>query len=125
MTMVVRALVGIAGVLALLVALGFWFRPDQLAGEFGVSVQSALGYSTLRADFGALFGATGILALAAAVRNSARLVTAPLLLIGIGLCGRLLSIALSGYEPSMMQPMIVEVVLITLFATGRKVLGQN
>lgn len=72
----------------------------------------------------ALFGATGVLALAAAVHSKARLVTAPLLLIGIGFCGRLLSIALSGYEASMLQPMIVEVVLITLFATGRKVLGH-
>lgn len=125
MTLVVRALVGIAGLLALLVALGFWFRPDQLAAEFGVSVQSALGYSTLRADFGALFAATGLLSIAAAVKNSARLLMAPLLLIGIGFCGRLLSIALSGYEASMLQPMIVEVVLITLFATGRKTLAQN
>lgn len=125
MNLVVRALVGVAGVLALLVALGFWFRPDQLAGEFGVGVQGALGYSTLRADFGALFGATGILALVAAVKNSARLLTAPLLLIGIGFCGRVLSIALSGYEASMLQPMIVEAVLITLFAMGRKTLAQN
>lgn len=125
MNLVVRALVGVAGVLALLVALGFWFRPDQLAGEFGVGVQGALGYSTLRADFGALFGATGILALVAAVKNSARLLTAPLLVIGIGLCGRVLSIALSGYEASMLQPMIVEAVLITLFAMGRKTLAQN
>jgi len=125
MNLVVRALVGVAGVLALLVALGFWFRPDQLAGEFGVGVQGALGYSTLRADFGALFGATGILALVAAVKNSARLLTAPLLVIGIGLCGRVLSIALSGYEASMLQPMVVEAVLITLFAMGRKTLAQN
>lgn len=125
MNLVVRALVGVAGVLALLVALGFWFRPDQLAGEFGVGVQGALGYSTLRADFGALFGATGILALVAAVKNSARLLTAPLLLIGIGFCGRVLSIALSGYEASMLQPMVVEAVLITLFAMGRKTLAQN
>lgn len=125
MNLVVRALVGVAGVLALLVALGFWFRPDQLASEFGVGVQGALGYSTLRADFGALFGATGILALVAAVKNSARLLTAPLLLIGIGFCGRVLSIALSGYEASMLQPMIVEAVLITLFAMGRKTLAQN
>lgn len=125
MNLVVRALVGVAGVLALLVALGFWFRPDQLAVEFGVGVQGALGYSTLRADFGALFGATGILALVAAVKNSARLLTAPLLLIGIGFCGRVLSIALSGYEASMLQPMIVEAVLITLFVMGRKTLAQN
>lgn len=125
MNFVVRALVGVAGVLALLVGLGFWLRPDSLAAEFGIGVQGALGYSALRADFGALFAATGILSIAAAAKNSARLLTAPLLLIGIGFCGRLVSIALSGYEASMLQPMIVEVVLITLFATGRKALAPR
>ncbi len=72
-----------------------------------------------------MFGGVGAFALAVAVRNSERLLTAPLLLIAIGFCGRLLSIALSGYEAIMLQPMVVEVVLITLFATGRKVLAQN
>ena len=101
MGLIVRLLAGIAGALALIVALGF---------------------STLRADFGALFAGAGGFAIAAAVRNNARLLTAPLLLIGIGLAGRLLTIALSGYDASMLQPMAAEVVLIAIFATGRKLL---
>ncbi len=125
MKLVIRALVGIAGLLAVLVALGFWFNPDMLAAEFGITAQSALGYSTLRSDFGALFGGVGAFAIAAAVRNSARLLSAPLLLIGIGLCGRVLSIALSGYEASMLQPLVTEVVLIALFALGRRTLPQQ
>lgn len=109
----------------MLAALGFWFSPDMLADKFGITPQGALGYSTLRADFGALFGGVGAFAIAAAVRNSARLLSAPLLLIGIGFCGRPLSVALTGYEAIMLQPMVVEVVLITLFAAGRKVLAQR
>jgi len=122
MAIVIRALVGIAGVLAMVVALGFWFTPDVLAEKFGVAPQGGLGYSTLRADFGALFVGVGAFAIAAAVRNNARLLTAPLLLIGIGFAGRVLTVALSGYEPSMLQPMVTEIVLITLFAAGRKLL---
>ena len=124
MILVLRVLLGIAGVLALVIALGFWFDTDTFAARFGLAAREALGYSSLRADLGALFGATGILALAAAVRNNARLLTAPLLLIGIGFCGRLLTIALSGYEATMLQPMIVEVVLISLFAAGRNLLAK-
>lgn len=122
MNLVIRALLGVAGLLAVLVAVGFWFDPDTLAGRFGISAQGALGYSTLRADFGALFGGVGLFTIASAVRNSARLLSAPLLLIGVGLCGRLLTIALTGYDATMLQPVIVEIVLITLFATGRKFL---
>lgn len=122
MNFVVRALLVIAGLFGLVVAAGFLINPDMMAAKFGIAAQEALGYSTLRADFGALFGAVGVLSLGAAIRNSARLLTAPLLLIAIGFGGRLLTIALAGYDPSMLQPMITEIVLIALFATGRRLL---
>lgn len=125
MILVLRALLGIAGLLGLVVALGFWFRTDTLAAEFGIAARDALGYSSLRADLGALFGAVGVLSLAAAVRNNARLLTAPLLLIGIGFAGRVLTIVLSGFEATMLQPMAVEVVLISLFAAGRNLLPKS
>ncbi len=125
MNLVLRALLGVAGLLAVVVALGFWFNPDTLAGRFGISAQGLLGYSTLRADFGALFGGAGLFAIAAAVRNSARLVSAPLLLITIGFSGRLLTIALAGYDATMLPPMVVEIVLIALFVSGRKFLPQH
>ncbi|MEQ1489150.1 MAG: hypothetical protein ABL932_01235 [Terricaulis sp.] len=125
MGLIIRLLVGLAGLLALVLALGFWINPDMLAMKFGIAPQGPLGFSTLRADFGALFAGTGALAIAAALRNNARLITAPLLLIGFGFSGRLLTIALSGYDASMLQPMIVEIVLIAIFAAGRKVLPAN
>lgn len=125
MGLIIRLLVGLAGLLALVLALGFWINPDMLAMKFGIAPQGPLGFSTLRADFGALFAGAGALAIAAALRNNARLITAPLLLIGFGFSGRLLTIALSGYDASMLQPMIVEIVLIAIFAAGRKVLPAN
>lgn len=125
MSLIIRLLVGVAGLLAVVIALGFWINPDMLAVQFGIAPQGPLGFSTLRADFGALFAGTGVLAIAAAVRTNARLLTAPLLLIGVGFAGRLLTIALSGYDASMLQPMAVEVVLITLFAAGRRMLPAS
>ena len=118
----VRLLVGVAGLLGLVLALGFWINPEMLAAEFGIAPQGPLGFSTLRADFGALFGAVGALSLAAAVRNNARWLTAPLFLIGTGFAGRLLTIALSGYDASMLQPMVTEIILIAIFAAGRRLL---
>ncbi len=122
MGLIVRILVGIAGLLAVIMALGFWINPELLAVKFGIAPQGLLGLSTLRADFGALFAGTGVFAIAAAIRNNARLMTAPLLLIGIGFSGRLLTIALAGYDASMLQPMVTEIVLIAIFAAGRRLL---
>lgn len=124
MVVVVRVLVGVAGLLALVLAAAFLFDPATAALRFGIAPQEPLGFSTLRADFGGLFGTAGLLAIAAGVRNNARLLTAPLLLIGIALIGRMLTIAVSGYEASMMQPIAVEIVLVSLFAAGRNFLAK-
>ena len=45
-----------------------------------------------------------------------------MLLIAISFSGRLLTIALTGYDAAMLPPMVVETVLSVLFATGRKFL---
>lgn len=124
MGLVVRVVVGVLGVLALLVALAFWFNPEMTAARLGIAAQDALGFATLRADLGGFFAGAGALSLAAAIRNSARLLTAPLLLVGLALTARIATAALSGFEPNMAQPMVIEAVLLTVLVLGRRTLAQ-
>jgi hypothetical protein len=125
MNIVIRALVGIAGVLALVVALAFWFNPAAPAARLGIAAQEALGFATLRADMGGFFAGAGALSLAAAIRNNARLLTAPLILIALALTGRALTVVLSGYAPSMLQPMLIEAALLALLVAGRRTFAQG
>ncbi len=125
MRVVLRTLVGVIGLLGCLVALAIWANPERPAGQFGLEAANALGIAALRADFAGFFGGVGVLALAAAIRGEARLLTAPLLLIGLALTGRAVTVALDGFTPAMAQPMVIEAVLLAVLGAGRRFIGSR
>ena len=124
MQIIARFIVGLAGLLSILLAARFFQNPAAPAALLGLSPAGALGTATLRGDFGAFFGVCGILALAAAVRNSAALLTAPLLVIAIALTGRIVSYALEGGGSAVLQPILVELTLLIVFGVGRAMLAR-
>jgi hypothetical protein len=124
MRIFLRGLIGIVGVLAVLLALQFWLHPAAPAAKLGLSPLGDLGLSTIRADMAGFFGAAGVLALIAAIRNQGAWLTAPLLMVAIALTGRVVNVIAQGWSPDFMQPMAVEAVLVVLFAAGRRGLGS-
>ena len=71
-----RLVIGVFGLLALLLALRLWTDPAMAAAQLGVESLAPLGVATLRADFAGFFAAAGAFALAAAIRDDRRLLTA-------------------------------------------------
>jgi uncharacterized membrane protein len=124
MTTVLRVLVGGIGVLAVLLALRCWMAPEAFASELGIAPIGPLGLASLRADLGAFFGVVGVLALAAGIRARGELLLAPVLLVGVALAGRMLSIGLEGFSPDMMRPIVVEAVLLAVFGAGWRLLPR-
>jgi hypothetical protein len=122
MKLVLRIVLGLAGLLFVVMALAFWADPATPAARLGIEAANALGTSSLRADMAAFFGVAGGLTLLAAVRSNARLLTAPLLMIAIALTGRIITVIVEGYTPEMMQPMVIEAVLLGLLAAGRRLI---
>ena len=120
-----RLIVGLTGVLALLLALRLWAAPTPAAAKLGVAALSPLGVATLRADFAGFFAGAGVFALAAAIRNEGRLLTAPLVLVALALAGRALTLVQDGVNPAMLPPMSIEAGLVVVFAIGRARLGQR
>lgn len=123
MKFIARGLVGLFGALGLLVMVRLWMAPAQAAGQLGLSGEGLLGLASLRADLAGFFGAVGLLALAAAFRDDRRLLIAPLLMIGLALTGRVLTVAVDGFSQAQVQPMVIETVLLMVFALGRRNLG--
>lgn len=119
MQLLVRIVVGVVGLLGILLAARFLQDPTAPAATLGVTSANALGIATLRGDFAGFFGICGVFALAGAIRNFAALVTAPLLAIAIALAGRVVSYALDGGGWPSVQPMLVELTLLIVFALGR------
>lgn len=124
MQRVMRIIVGLAGLLSILLGVRFFQDPTAAATLLGVTPAGALGTATLRGDFGGFFGVCGIFALVAAIRNSAALVTAPLLAIVIALAGRIVSFELEGGGPAVLQPMLIELTLLIVFGLGRVTLAR-
>jgi hypothetical protein len=116
---VLRGLIGLIGVLGLLLALQLWLNPAGPAAKLGLMATGPLGLASIRADLGGFFAGAGLLALMGAVRGQARLLTAPLLLTSLALAGRVVTVAFNGLTPDMVQPMVVEAVLIVILALGR------
>jgi hypothetical protein len=121
----IRIIVGLVGVLAIMLAARFFQNPAAPAALLGVTPAGELGIATLRGDFGGFFGVCGILAVAAAIRNSAALVAAPLIAIALALTGRIISYAIDGGGADVLQPMLVELTLLIVFGVGRATLARN
>ena len=122
---VIRALVGIAGGLALLGAAYFLVSPEKFALELGVGARDTLGVATLRGDFAALFGVTGVFALAGAILNRRHALAAPALIMAIALSGRLVNMAVLGGGPAVLKPMAVEAGLLIVFVLGRQLMPDE
>ena len=122
---ILRVLIGLTGLLYITLALGFLLDPAQAAARLGIGAIAPLGMATLRGDFIGFFGTIGILALLGAVRNEARYFTAPLMLVGMTLAGRLITVAASGFDATMGPPMLVEAVTVALLLLGSRSLKTN
>jgi len=115
----------VCGLLALLVALAFWIHPAGPAMRLGISALDGLGVATLRADVAGFFAGAGALSIAGAIQDKARLLTAPLLLVGVALTGRLITAIVWGFESNMASPILIEAGLLVVLATGRRFLGPS
>lgn len=124
MQVVSRILVGVAGLLGVLVALRIWMAPDDVASQLGVQAMGPFGLATIRADLAGFFAAGGAFSLVAAIRNRAVLLTPPLVLIGLALAGRVVTVATSGVTNEMIPPMAIEGALVAILALGRTQLAR-
>lgn len=120
MQLVLRALVGIAGLLGLLVAVRMWMAPAEVAQQLGVAAASPLGLASIRADMGGFFGAGGLFAVAAAVKGRGGMLLPSVVLIGFALTGRLIAAVTNGFVPEMGPPIAIEAALLVLFVAGWK-----
>ncbi len=124
MQIVMRGLVGLVGVLALVLTLLLWLRPDGMGVSLGISAVGDVGIATIRADIAGFFGTIALFSLAAAWRNDGRLTIPALVLAGAALFGRVIDLVLSGFDGAKLGSMVVEIVLIVIFMLARRSLSS-
>lgn len=116
MALVSRILVGLIGLLSLLSTAQHWFGIEALPSERGLQAIGDIGRANLRADVGGVFLGIGLFGIIAAWQQNRLWLTATTLLVGGALLGRFVSVAIDGYSPRVGSPMLVEAIVIAIFA---------
>jgi len=122
---VLRGLIGVLGALSLLISLRMWIDPATVGATMGLAGAGPLGLATLRADVGGFFAAAGLFAVLGAVRNDARLLSAPLAMIAFALCGRLVAAAVNGVDARALPSILIEAALVVVLGAGRLSLARR
>ncbi len=99
MVFIARILAALAAIFGLVLGLGFLVDPVRFGTAFFLSPNGIPGLAVLRADMCAFFLTGGLLAAAAALRQNAALLIAPILLFAIAITGRTVSLIIDGVTP--------------------------
>ena len=114
MNVLLRILIAFVGLLALGATLLAWFRPESF-GDLGLATAGEIGRATIRSDLGGFFGASSVFAILAAVHGRSQYTRAALLLLGFAVVGRLVNIAVAGWNPAYAAPLVIEAAVIAIF----------
>lgn len=123
--MIVRILVGLVALFFIVMGLGFWFSLDSQIVGFAISPDNVLGRASIRADFGGFFLGGGLMAAYAAWKMCRTAAAGAMLLLGLALVGRILSILLDGPAPGGIPPMVVEAVCVAILVWARRVWAKG
>jgi hypothetical protein len=121
MVLASRIWVSLIGLLSILSVMPHWFRVEGLVSERGVQALGLIGRANVRADMGGIFLAIGVLALIASYRRSTTWLLATIIVPACALLGRFLSIVLDGYEQRVLEPIIVEFVVLALLGLAYRI----
>lgn len=115
-----RLAIIVLGVFNISVGLGFLLAPQKLAAAFFLSPVGTQGLATLRADFPGFFIGASVFALYAAWKRDAAALYVPMVMLGLALFGRFVSLGLDGMAPTAVQPMVVEAVMLVVLVLGQR-----
>jgi len=121
---VLRVLVGAVGLFNIAIGLLFLFNPAGAAANFFLIPDGSQGMATLRADFPGFFITGGSFALIGAIRQDARALLVPVMLLAIAITGRAVSLLADGIGPQAIAPMLAEALMISLLLLCRQTLPR-
>jgi hypothetical protein len=97
-----------------------FMSPDIIGGILGVSADSAAGRGAISGDFGAFFLTGAGAAALALFKGKSKLLWVPICLFGLTVVGRLFELSSSGIGSGALQPIIIELILVTMLAAALK-----
>ena len=119
-----KLVTALVGLFSLAMGLLAWGDPAKITEIVGLESSSVLGTHSLRGDVGAVFLASALGCALALFKGKVAGLKLPIIIYGLVLLGRLLSLVLTGSGLGVMQPIIVEVVLVAASIFAYKTLKK-
>ena len=104
----------LVGLFSISMGLLAWVDPGKVGEVMGLVAPAELGVHSLRGDIGAVFLASALGCALALFQGKTMGLKIPIILYGLVLTGRLISLVVTGNGVGVMGPIIIEVVLISL-----------
>lgn len=120
MRTVMRVVIGLVGLLNIGLGLGFLLVPAKMAQAFFLLPIGSQGLASLRADFTGFFIGAATFALIGAWRADPRPLLVPLVMLGLALTGRAVSLVVDGVGPDAIAPMVIELVMLVVLVVARR-----
>lgn len=122
MSLILRIVVGLYGLLFAALGLIGWAAPERLAERLGLATLTSLGLATLRADLGGLFLALAVLCLAGAMLRRRGLLAAALIVLCAILAGRVIGVIADGGLSANLPSLAVEGSAVAVLGLALRVL---
>ncbi|MEP2827963.1 DUF4345 family protein [Parvibaculum sp.] len=120
-----RISVALVGLFSLAMGLMAFAQPTQLGEALGLGALSPLGLNSLRADLGGFFLASALAAVLALFAGKPQWIWGAAVLYGFAVIGRFLGVMVEGAPEGVVQPIVIELVLVALSILGAKTLARN
>jgi hypothetical protein len=118
MILVLRIILGLAGLFYLFLGSQFLFNPVEQGADFGLTANGRQGLAAIRSDFIAFFGVTAGSLLIGALRQNGPVLLVAAALMGITMIGRSFSAVVDGTYEAWFVPMIVEGLTVVIALLG-------
>ena len=102
----------LVGLFSISMGLMAWIDPSKAGEIMGLTGPSDLGQHSLRGDIGAIFLASALGCALALFKGKAMGLKLPIIIYGLVLIGRLISLIVTGAGEGVMTPILIEVALI-------------
>lgn len=119
---IAKTAAALVGLFSLAMGLLAWVDPVKVGEIVGLVGPAELGQHTLRGDLGAVFLASALGCGFALFKGKIIGLKLPIIIYGLVLIGRLISLVVTGNGVGVMQPILIEVVLIGLSVFAYKAL---
>jgi hypothetical protein len=122
MQSVMRIIIGVLGLQFIALGLWLWMVPELAGGALGLTATGPLGIATIRADIGSLFIAMGGFSAFAAWRQAPAFLLAPMVILGLAIVARIITLLTEGVGLIMLPPLVIEIVLLALMVAAQRLL---